>query len=104
MRLDGALNDGQPEPAAAGPAGDERLEQPLADFLRNAGAVVPHLKPHRVLQVGPVGNLGGLTAATDYGDPDGTPGGLHRIEHQVGDDAMEQVFVALEQRVAALRP
>ena len=37
MRLDGALNDGQTEPAAAGPAGDERLEQPLADLLRDPG-------------------------------------------------------------------
>jgi len=60
VRLDGPLHDGEAEPAPARAAGDERIEQALADVRGNAGSIVPHLKPDGVLQVGAVRDLGAL--------------------------------------------
>ena len=54
MRLDRALNDGEAKPAAARPSRHERIEQPLPDLGRDARAVVAHLQPHRVLEIGAV--------------------------------------------------
>ncbi len=43
MRLDDAPRDGKAYAHAAGFGGDERLEEPLGDFLRNTGPGVGHL-------------------------------------------------------------
>ena len=98
-----ALDDGQAEPAAAGPPGDEGLEEPLADLLRNAGPGVAHLQPHGVLEVGAVGDLARPAPRRDaHRDPDRAPGRLRGVEHQVGHHPVQQVLVALEHRAAAL--
>jgi hypothetical protein len=49
MSLDRALNDSEPQPAPPRTAGDEGLEQPLADLFGNTRPIVPYLKPNRVL-------------------------------------------------------
>ena len=50
MGRDRPLHDRQPEPGAARPPADERLEQPLPHRVGNAGTVVAHHQPHRPLQ------------------------------------------------------
>ena len=55
--LNRALNDGKPQPAPARTAGDEGLEQPLADLFGNTRPIVPYLKPNGVLQIRPVRNF-----------------------------------------------
>ena len=95
VRLDGALHDREAEPAAARTAGDERVEEPLADLLWDARPVVPDLEPDGVLQVGAVGHLARLhRAATLTGHLDRPAGRLDRVEHQVVDDPVQQVLVA----------
>src|SRR4051794_14965916 len=101
MSLDSPLHDCQSKTTAAGAARHKRLKEPLADLVRNSRSVVAHLQPHRVLQVGPVRNFGGLRRAHRHGDPDWATRRLYRIEHQVSYDAMEQVLVPLQEGMAA---
>src|SRR3954467_9586542 len=102
MSLDSPLNDCQSKAAAAGTARHERLKQPLTHFVRNSWSVVANLQSHRMLQIGPVRNLGRLGLAHSHGDSDRATRCLYSVEHQVGCDAMEQVLVTLEEGVAAL--
>ena len=92
----------RPSPLPPGPAGDERVEQPLPDLLGDARPVVPDLQPDGVLQIGAVGNLSRLHRRDADRDLDRTASRLDRVQHQVGDDPVQQVLVAVEDRPSAL--
>ena len=81
MRLDRPLHDGEAEPAAAGPAGHERLEEPVADVVRECpgpssrtssriGDSMPLPRGTSLCSAGPV----------RHRDVDRTAGGLDRVE------------------------
>jgi hypothetical protein len=50
VRLDRALDDREPKPAAPGAPRHERLEEARAHVRVDAGPVVAHLQPDRVVQ------------------------------------------------------
>ena len=102
MGLDRPLDDSQPEPASAGPTRDEGVEEPVADLLRYAGTGVAHLKTNRVIDVGPVRDVASLHRSYTDDDSDRSAGGLHGVQHQIGDHAVQQVLVTLENRSTSL--
>ena len=103
MRLHRALHDGQAQPAAAGPAGDERLEQPLADRPPESRARCPGPGAARRAPCWcRGGSRDGAPAATVTVTRTGPRGRLHRVEHQVGHHPVQQVLVALHHGAAAL--
>ncbi len=66
------------------------------------GTGVAHLKTDRVIDVGPVRDVASLHRSYTDDDSDRPASGLHRIQHQVGDHAVQQVLVTLENRSPSL--
>ncbi len=98
MSLHRPLHDREAEPRAADPARDERLEEPLAQLIGNPRAVVRDPEQHGQVGRHAAGKFGRRDAAHRHVDLGPSVRGLQRVEHQVHDDAVDQVLVALDPR------
>ncbi len=94
--LDGAVDDRQAQPAAAGLGGEERVEQPVADLggMPGPSSETRSATPPRSNET-PAG-ASSSAAARPRRAPTGWAGRLHRVEREVEDRAMQQVLVALD--------
>src|SRR6267143_6116937 len=92
------LDDGESESRAPHASGGERLEQTPLKVVWNAGAVVGDPQRDRVLDSRRSRQLVRRRAAGAHHDRGLDAGRLDGIEHEVRDDAVQQVLVALHRR------
>src|SRR6266850_569759 len=92
------LYDGESESRASHASGGERLEQALLKLVRNARSVVGYAQRDRVFDSRRARQLVRRRAAGANHDRGLGAGRLDGIEHEVRDDAVQQVLVPLHRR------